>query len=150
MLAQSVELGRACIARGHRNRKVLFLLWKALARYCVTQQKRFLFGCCSLSSQEAREGRQLLRQLANGGYLHPTFCVLPKPGQECETEPGDDPWPGELELPRLFSTYLGIGAKVCGTPAIDRLFKTIDFFVVFDIHQMDAKTRQLFFEDSVC
>jgi putative hemolysin len=51
----------------------------------------------------------------------------------------------DLKIPKLFATYLGIGARVCSTPAIDRRFKTIDFFVVLDIHQMDERTRRLFF-----
>src|SRR5215831_7990345 len=55
VLNQSVELGRACIAKNHRNRRVLFLLWKAMALYVTTKRKRFLFGCCSLTSQDSWE-----------------------------------------------------------------------------------------------
>lgn len=33
ILENGVEIGRACIARAHRNSKVLFLMWKALSRY---------------------------------------------------------------------------------------------------------------------
>ena len=55
VLRDSVELGRACIARAHRNAQVLFLLWKGLAAYCRTT-KAYLFGCCSLTSQDASEG----------------------------------------------------------------------------------------------
>ena len=32
LLDQSLELGRACIAQSHRNKQVLFLLWKGLAQ----------------------------------------------------------------------------------------------------------------------
>ena len=37
------------------------------------------------------------------------------------------------------------GAKVCGPPATDRQFKTIDFLVLFDVFEMDAQTRRMFF-----
>jgi putative hemolysin len=145
VLNQSVELGRACIAQSHRNRQVLFLLWKALALYVASRRKRFLFGCCSLTSQQAGEGNQLLRQLTDGGHLHATVRVPPQPGYECTVEDSDDCWSQQVKVPRLFRTYLGIGAKVCSAPAIDRKFKTIDFFMLFDIQKMNAATRKLFF-----
>lgn len=143
VLSQSLELGRACIAREHRDRRALFLLWRALARYAVSRRKRFLFGCCSLTSQEPLEGAQLLKQLSASGHMHPAFWVPPRSVYECTVGSLENGWPGEVKLPKLFRTYLSIGAKVCGPPAIDRLFKTIDFFVMFDIHQMSARTRKL-------
>ncbi len=145
VLNQSVELGRACIAREHRDRQVLFLLWKRLAQYVLTNRKRFLFGCCSLTSQEPREGKQLFGQLAASGHIHPTISVPPKAGYECIFEGSDAAWSGEVKLPKLFRTYLGIGAKVCSPPVLDRRFKTIDYFVVFDIREMDARTQRMFF-----
>ena len=145
VLNQSVELGRACIAQSHRNRQVLFLLWKALARYVANKRKRFLFGCCSLTSQEPAEGIQLFKQLRNNDQMHPTAFVSVKPGYECRGKGIEKAWPIEVKLPRLFSTYLGIGAKVCSPPAIDRRFKTIDFLVMFDVQRMNSRTRRLFF-----
>ena len=144
VLNQSVELGRACIAQSHRNRQVLFLLWKALARYVANKRKRFLFGCCSLTSQEPAEGNQLFKQLRNSDHMHPTAFVSVKPDYECR-ERSEIAWPTEVKVPRLFSTYLGIGAKVCSPPAIDRRFKTIDFLVMFDVQRMNSRTRRLFF-----
>lgn len=77
VLNQSVELGRACIAREHRNRQVLFLLWKGLALYAISGRKRFLFGCCSLTSQNESEGRQMLVHLTQQGHMHPSSRCKP-------------------------------------------------------------------------
>ena len=63
VLTESMEIGRACIAREHRNSRVLFLLWKGLAMYSAFKRKRFFFGCCSLPTQDCAEGRRALRQL---------------------------------------------------------------------------------------
>ncbi len=145
MLEDSVELGRACIAKPHRNTQALFLLWKGLAAYVAHNRKRFLFGCCSLTSQDAREGKLAMDRLEREGHLHPDFHVSPRHGFECYP-PGFEA--GELcdaKLPKLFRTYLRIGAKVCGPPAIDREFKTIDFFVVFDVFAMDRQMQRMFF-----
>ena len=144
VLNLSVELGRACIAQSHRNRQVLFLLWRALALYVVTERKRFLFGCCSLTSQDAWEGNQLLQQLTEGGHLHQTLFVPVQLPYECRADDSEELGLGQVKLPKLFSTYLGIGAKVCSPPAIDRRFKTIDFLVIFDIEEMDSRARKLF------
>lgn len=145
LLNQSVELGRACIAQSHRNRQVLCLLWKALAQYAASKRKRFLFGCCSLTSQEMAEGNRLFDQFLKSDQMHPTAFVPVMPGYESHTDGPDHTWPIEVKLPQLFRTYLGIGAKVCSPPAIDRRFKTIDFLVMLDLRRMDSRTRKLLF-----
>lgn len=33
LLNESIELGRACIAKEHRNSRVLYLLWKGIAEF---------------------------------------------------------------------------------------------------------------------
>jgi putative hemolysin len=117
VLRESIEVGRACIAAGHRNSRVLFLLWWGLAMYMTHMQKRFLFGCCSLTSQYEAEGNRVMGQLEQNGYLHPDFRLAPRPDFVCD---GKIPKrPGRLKLPRLFKIYLDHGAMVCSLPAID-------------------------------
>lgn len=149
VLEQSVEVGRACISREHRNRQILFLLWKGLARYMTWNRKRFLFGCCSLTSQDGCEGAAALAHLRREGQMHPTVVLPPRPGFECvcdRSEVVQAAETGTYDLPLLFRTYLRYGALVCGPPAIDRDFKTIDFLVLFDVQAMEPRTFHLFFE----
>lgn len=145
VLGESVEAGRACVAREHRNRQVLFLLWKGLAAYMLHNRKRYFFGCCSLPGQDPREGLRALNRLEREGRLHPTLSVPPRAGFECVPEGYFVVGGQEVALPRLFETYLRFGAKVCGPPAIDRRFKTVDFFVLFDAGAMSDYTRRVFF-----
>lgn len=145
VLSHSLEIGRACIALDHRNSRVLFLLWKGLAEYAVAQRKRYLFGCCSLTSQDMAEGEKARRRIETGGFYHQDFFVEPRSEYVCKPEPvsvaeADDNW----ELPKLFLTYMRFGAKVCSPPAIDREFKTIDFFVMFDLETISEKYRRMF------
>jgi putative hemolysin len=145
ILLDAVELGRACVSLSHRNTQVLFLLWKGLAAYVVANRKRYLFGCCSLTSQDESEGQRAYELLKRQGHLHPDYCVMPNAGFECR---GDGVMTNEaaaVSIPKLFSIYMRFGARVCGPPAIDRLFKTIDFFVLFDIQAMTAQWRNAFF-----
>ncbi|HQR31501.1 MAG TPA: GNAT family N-acyltransferase [Blastocatellia bacterium] len=145
VLEDSVELSRACIAKDYRNTQVLFLLWKGLASYIAFNRKRFLFGCCSLTSQDANDGKLAMDLLEREKYLHSTYFVPPKADFECYPPGFLAKASVEAKLPKLFRSYLKIGAKVCGPPAIDRLFKTIDFFVLFDLFEMDRQTQRMFF-----
>jgi len=139
-----VELGRACIAAEHRNGSALFALWRGLAAYLTWSGKRYLFGCCSLTSQDEGAAWSLHRWLASAGHVHPRWsapvraphrCILPAAGER----------PLQVALPRLFGTYLRHGARVCSEPAIDREFRTIDWLVVLDARGLPARLWRLFF-----
>jgi putative hemolysin len=148
VLADAVEIGRACVARPHRNRDVLFLLWIGLALYLTRNSKRYLFGCCSLTSQDPVLGKRVMDHLEAHGLVHPTIRVAPQPDWRCYAEsfdPGTSTLDEEVKLPKLFSLYLRYGAKGCGPPALDRRFKTIDYLVLFDREDLDAGHRALFF-----
>lgn len=145
VLDNSVEVGRACIAKEHRNGRVLFLLWKGIAHYMAHNQKRFLFGCCSLTSQDPDEGKAVMDYLEKNGHTRRDFLIPPQPAVECYPQNFRASRPVEVKIPILFRLYLNYGAKVCGPPAIDRAFKTIDYLVILDIAQLDARTRKMFF-----
>jgi putative hemolysin len=141
-LEGSIELGRACIAGSHRSSVVLFLLWKGLALYVAHNQLRYLFGCCSLTSQQPRDGSEVLRHLEEHGYMHPEWRCAPLPDAVCPVVPVER---AASSLPPLFRTYLRYGARVCGPPAIDREFKTIDYLVVLDVDTLSRGSFELFF-----
>lgn len=145
VLEHSIEMGRACILKSHRNKQVLFLLWKALAHYLSFNRQRFLFGCCSLNTQSPSDGYMALSYFRDKAQIHPKISVAPQPDFEC----GDgDPSSTEslVEIPTLFRTYMRYGAKVCSPPALDRAFKTIDFFVLFDVNDLDPRRYRIFFD----
>lgn len=142
VLEQGVELGRACVSREHRNTRVLFLLWRGLARYVSTFGLRYLFGCGSLTSQDPREGLAVYDRLVADGRLHPTVRVSPHPRLSCADAPRAAVTP---ELPPLFKMYLRNGAWICGAPALDAEFGTIDFLILFDVAGMDRERYRLFF-----
>lgn len=137
-----VELGRACVARDHRNGRVIHLLWRGLARYLDWNEKRYLFGCCSVPTLEEAVGKRLMIELEHRGALDPSIRVRALPALRCAESIGAAD--GAFELPPLFESYLSLGALVCGEPAVDRAFKVIDFFVVLDAERMDSRVRASF------
>jgi putative hemolysin len=47
--------------------------------------------------------------------------------------------------PRLFRAYLDVSARLCGPPAIDREFKTIDFLTLIDLQRTPDRVRTRLF-----
>jgi putative hemolysin len=145
VIRRSVELGRACIARDHRNGRVLFLLWRAIAQYMKISQKRFLFGCCSLSSQDPHEGKALMDYLQRECLVSDSVQVDPMPGFACYPPHFLTMNRNEGKMPPLMDIYIRHGARVCGPPAIDRDFGTIDYLILLDLENLAPETRNLFF-----
>ena len=137
-----LELGRACVHEHYRNTHVLHLLWKGIAKYASTCNARFLIGCSSLSSQDENAAMALYETLRGKSWVEPSLRTAPVPGHECKTDglPLSPPY-----IPRLFRAYLEISARVCGPPAIDREFKTIDFLTLLDLQRLPERVRARFF-----
>ena len=142
---EAVEVGRACVAEAHRNGRVVQLLWRGLARYLAWNQKRYLFGCCSVPTLDPTEARLLYKELRDRGAMHDGIRVSPQPGYVCpEEEEGVIAEP--VVMPPLFASYLKLGAKVLSAPALDREFKVTDFFVLLDLDGIEPHVRRAFFE----
>jgi putative hemolysin len=142
VLRNSLELGRACILKEYRNTRVLFLLWRGIANYMYFARKRYLFGCCSITSQDCAVGQALYLDLQKKGLVDEKFSLLPRSGFEMNVSVPPDMEP--IKMPPLMSMYIRYGAKVVSLPAIDREFKTIDYLVLFDVTKLERETFKLF------
>jgi putative hemolysin len=139
--AQLLELGRACVDREHRQREVLDLLWSGIASYAQHYDMRYLIGCSSLTSQDPSHGMAVFEKLKK--YLvDPPLRTKPLPAYEL---PPAVCGPSEAKIPRLLLAYLAVGAKICGPPALDREFKTIDFLTFSDLAALPPHVRARFF-----
>jgi putative hemolysin len=139
---QIVELGRACVHRQHRNFFVLGLLWKGIADYAVERGGRYLIGCSSLTTQEPAAGASAYTELCRNHLAAPQWRTEPLPSHEC---PLDAITEDKTAIPKLLRAYMTVGAKICGPPALDRQFKTIDFLTLLDIEGLTAAARERFF-----
>ncbi len=137
-----LELGRACVHEDFRNMMVLHSLWKGIAVYATRVGARYLLGCNSISSQDENYGVAMYDSLKDKYLAEPALRTMPQLGCRCHStgEPVAITRP-----PRLFRAYLDISAKVCGPPAIDREFKTIDFLTLVDLVRLPERVRTRFF-----
>jgi len=139
VLDAACEVGRACIAANHRQRRVLLLLWRGLGAYVLHNRKRYFFGCCSLTSQDPGDAARMAEYLRRNGRIHPRLDLAPRPECDCrEYDASSEGWEA-VKVPTLMGTYLRYGAWICGRPAIDRAFKTIDFLALLDLDEMDPE-----------
>jgi putative hemolysin len=137
-----VELGRASIHREHRSFQVLSLLWRGIAAYAQRRQARYLIGCSSLTSQDPQIGSAMYHSLQRH-LADPEFRTTPLPDYDMSLLVADTTV-ASVQPPRLLRAYLSIGANICGRPALDREFKTIDFLTLLDLESMSSCARLRF------
>lgn len=139
--AEMVELGRACVHPQHRNLVVLGLLWKGIADYARRHGARHLFGCSSITSQDPAVGATAYADLCRKHLASHQWRTQPLLAYDCSMrELAAEP----VKIPKLLRAYLTLGAKICGPPALDRNFKTIDFLTLLDLQTLPALARQKF------
>jgi len=139
--SEIVELGRACVHQQHRNLVVLGALWKGIADYAREHGGRYLMGCSSLTSQDPAVGASAYTELCRRHLVRPEWRTLPLAEYECplHTLAHESP-----KIPKLLRAYLSLGAKICGPPALDRHFRTIDFLTLLDLAAMPEAAKLRF------
>jgi putative hemolysin len=136
---QMIELGRACVHIEHRNLVVLSLLWKGIADFARANSGHYLIGCSSLTSQDPELGAAMYSELMRRHLVAPELQTVPKPGWVCPMKTVKQ---GRVKVPKLLCAYLSLGAKICGAPALDPVFKTIDFLTFMDLDTLPPATIQ--------
>lgn len=138
---EMIELGRACVDQRHRNLHVLGLLWKGIADYARSRNGRYLCGCSSVTSQDAALGASAYTDLMRHHLAPIEWRTRPRPNFECPLDRLAEDAP---KIPKLLRAYLSLGAKICGPPALDHEFKTIDFLTLLDLSALPAQARTRF------
>lgn len=124
-----VELGRACIDARHRSFTVLNLLWGGIGAFARSHGARWLIGCSSLTTQDPAVAAAAAAVLAPH-LVAPELRTRPVAGFACpEVAPAAEP----PKIPKLLAAYLALGAGICGPPALDREFRTVDFLTLVDL-----------------
>jgi putative hemolysin len=139
---QMIELGRACVHQQHRNLVVLGLLWKGIAEYARDRAGRYLCGCSSITSQDSKVGASVYADLCRRHLVEPQLRTSPVSAFDCSLDHLSEETP---KIPKLLRAYLSMGAKICGPPALDRQFKTIDFLTLLDLQQLPERAKEKLF-----
>lgn len=144
-MAQTVELGRSCVVKEHRNGRVISLLWEGIAKYILENKFQYLIGCASIADDQIRDINEIysyLKQYHNFGE----FQITPKDTHKIydlkETELKTEAKQIFRQLPPLLKGYLRAGAYIGGEPANDPVFGTNDFFLILEKDKIVKRYQQ--------
>ncbi|EIE02694.1 GNAT family N-acetyltransferase [Leptospira licerasiae] len=148
---EPAEIGRSCVHPEYRDGSVISLLWGGLAQYMKKNNIGYLFGCGSVHSTDAQSANDVYAFLKDKQALAgEAFDVKPLPGFEM---PGFDQnySPEDIKevskrIPALIKGYIRAGSTICGIPALDAVFKTTDFFIIFDIKDIESRYSKHYLE----
>ncbi len=148
----SVELGRSCVALGHRGGPGMHLLWNGLAQYVLDRRIELLFGVASFHGTDPAPLAEALSFLHHAHLAPPDLRVRARPEhfQRMDLMPRDavDGARALKAIPPLIKAYLRLGGFVGEGAYVDREFNTIDVCVVMDTGRMTERYLQ-FYQRSV-
>jgi len=135
LIENSVEVGRLAIHKDHRNGVVMFLLFRGIGQYWVSNNKKYLMGAGSIpiTSNHNYESYEkicskVFNDIANS-----------------DTKKMDDE---KIEiLPSIMRTYWKMGADLLNAPHFDPDFNCIDYPVIMDIDKIEKKYAKFFLEE---
>ena len=143
LLGECAEIGRSCVHRNYRDGSVISLLWNGLASYMRQFDVQYLMGCASLHTTEANEASRVYAWFREKDAIATEASVMPLPTHELagfrRDYPIDDAKLVGKTIPPLIKGYLRAGTKVCGHPALDAEFGTVDYFVLFNRFDIEKR-----------
>ena len=134
-----LELGRSCVAPEFRSGAVVAMLWAGLAAVHRRADFDYMLGCVSLEHTRRSVGWAIYEDFLARNQLSAGISAEPRRGWRLPHPARRSREPVSLELPPLFKGYLRCGARICGPPALDREFGSIDFLVWFDFKNLPGK-----------
>jgi Putative hemolysin len=141
-----LELGRACTEKSYRNGQTIVLLWQGLNEYMNKIQAKYLFGCTSIKTIDFMKIAVLQRYVQQYHYAQPHIRVTPNKKYRIKDLSSvvsvlDQNTANEKKaarlIPNLLSSYLAVGALICGEPAYDPEFKCMDYLTILDVEAMN-------------
>ncbi len=136
-----LELGRSCVHRDWRSKKVLELLWRGLWIYVRHHRADVMIGCASLPGTDLDRHAGALQVLA-GARADDEWCVRALPHRRARLESllnTSDPKRAFAGLPPLLKGYLRTGASIGPDAVLDMAFGTLDVFAVMPVAKIDPR-----------
>lgn len=148
-----LELGRAAIDKEYRTGVVIALLWRGISAYMLQTKTDILLGCASVKTMVPLEIGLITYHLERKGILKYNLDVEPTRKYKVKTLPKVldyieknafeyDEDTVEAMIPALFSSYIKMGFKAYGEPAIDRDFHCIDYLIMIRLDELEGPYKR--------
>lgn len=151
ILQKTLEVGRSCVDPGYRDGTVVSLLWNGIAETMRRSGMRYLIGCASLEDDRPAAAMALYEHFQRTGLLDKQVNAVPRDEYKlnrCSRADVDalldDSAALRDLLPPLMKGYMRLGARICGKPAFDHNFGTIDFLILLDVARLPERYSRHF------
>ena len=165
--ARFLELGRSCVAKDYRGKRVMDLLWRGLWAYARHHRIDVMIGCASLAGTDVVRHAAALAFLRDHAAAPPAWRVAPLAHRRVDP-PADlqvslqDSLQESLQeslrsvagaqglrrglaaLPPLVKGYLRVGAWFGEGAVVDRQFGVTDVLVVLPVANIDPRYLEHF------
>lgn len=139
-----LEIGRACVHRGHRNGTVINLLWRGIAKHAIRTGCTHVAGSPSIPlAHGGSTAAALWDELRHTRMAPPDLRVVPHTPWVADGIPR----PAHFAMPPVVRAYLRAGALVCGPPAHNTVFPSADLFMLLDIRTMSPRHARRYLEN---
>ena len=142
-----LEMSRACVLSTYRKYPIINLLCNEILAYFERHKIRYVFGCPSIECPTPRVIGELFAFFKQKCFAPLQFRVEPLKNKLYHFDKNIEIYQYKEILhllPSLIRGYLKMGAFVCGEPAYDKKFGTVDFFMMLDIANINAGYRKRF------
>lgn len=151
LLPKTLEVGRSCVEPEYRDGSAVALLWNGIAETMRRAGMRYLIGCASLEDTRPCAAMALYEHFRRFDLLDRQVYAEPLKKYQLP-DYDEDEVTAMLEessvlrdlLPPLLKGYMRLGARICGKPAFDRAFGTIDFLILLDVARLPARYSRHF------
>jgi L-ornithine Nalpha-acyltransferase len=148
-----LELGRSCVLKPYRTKRIVELLWQGIWSYVTHHQIDVMFGCASLEGTDPRQlavPLSFLHHYAQSPDLWRAKAVPERFVSMNLMDKDDFDAKAALKaLPPLIKGYLRVGATFGEGAVIDHQFNTIDVLVMLPVSAIAARYVNHFSQGAV-
>jgi len=145
--APMAEMGRFCVAPGHRDPDILRVAWGAMTAYVDAHDVGMLFGCSSFHGTEADAYLDAFAMLKDKHLAPKRWLPAVKAPQifhfADRLRGRPDRRRAMLAMPPLLKTYLAMGGWVSDHAVVDRDLGTMHVFTGVEISAIPAARKRL-------
>jgi putative hemolysin len=138
-----LELGRSCVLKAYRTKRVVELLWHGIWTYALRHRTDVMIGCASLDGTDPDRLALPLSFLHHNARIPEEWSVRAREHLRVDMNrmpaAAVDARMALRSLPPLIKGYLRLGALVGDGAVIDRQFGTTDVCVVLPVSAIREK-----------
>jgi L-ornithine Nalpha-acyltransferase len=138
-----LELGRSCVLKPYRSKRVIELLWQGIWDYVRTNKLDVMLGCASFEGCNPQDHAEALSFLHHFASAEEPWTAM---AHDSRFHPMDliakdqiNPKTALHSLPPLIKGYLRLGCKFGQGCVIDSAFKTVDVLVIQPVSHIDPR-----------